>query len=220
MEVPRSVLSKLKAGFVSSAQTGLETALLKGRPHRGTECRHRLWMSMPGSSTGDAWKSPGRRGPGRALPSRSAGHRRERLVAGVNLRAHAEPVQHSCRTTSAPMLNRFYLFYSSFSSSFFYLPMGYHSRPHLSDRQKPADLSVGAHPGFSPPDSGSWWQAAPRSPRRLIGLPSARKPSPAKGFPKLVPLPVCAADDVGAGYGLALTCEVSSSVAACVGDAA
>jgi len=147
---------------------------------------------MPGSSTGDAWKSPGRRGPGRALPSRSAGHRRERLVAGVNLRTHAEPVQHSCRTTSAPMLTRFYLFYSSFSSSFFYLPMGYHSRPHLSDRQKPADLSVGAHPGFSPPDSGSSWQTAPQSPRWLIGLPSVQKASPARGIFQPESLPVCA----------------------------
>ena len=35
VEVPRSVLSTLKARFVSSAQTGLETALLAGRPHRG-----------------------------------------------------------------------------------------------------------------------------------------------------------------------------------------
>jgi hypothetical protein len=35
-----------------------------------------------------------------------------------------------------------------------------------------------------------------------------------------MPPPVCAADDVGAGYGLALTCEVSSSVAVCVAEAA
>ena len=54
VEVPRSVLSTLKARFVSSAQTGLETALLTGRPHRGMECRQRLWMSMSGSSSGDA----------------------------------------------------------------------------------------------------------------------------------------------------------------------
>jgi hypothetical protein len=53
VEVPRSVLSTLKARFVSSAQTGLETALLAGRPHRGMECRQRLWMSMSGSSSGD-----------------------------------------------------------------------------------------------------------------------------------------------------------------------
>jgi hypothetical protein len=43
----------LKAGFFSSAQTGLETALLAGRPHRGMECRQRLWISMSGSSSGD-----------------------------------------------------------------------------------------------------------------------------------------------------------------------
>jgi len=53
-EVPRGFLSTLKAGFFSLAQTGLETALLAGRPHRGMECRQRLWMSMSGSSTGDA----------------------------------------------------------------------------------------------------------------------------------------------------------------------
>ena len=46
VEVPVSFLSVLKAGFFSSAQAGLETALLAGRPHRGMECRQRLWMSM------------------------------------------------------------------------------------------------------------------------------------------------------------------------------
>jgi len=45
------------------------------------------------------------------------------------------PVQQSRRPTSAPVLNRYILFYSSFSSSFFfYLPMGYPSRPHPSTR--------------------------------------------------------------------------------------
>ena len=53
VEVPRCFLSTLKAGFVSSAQTGLETALLAGRRHRGMECRQRLWMSIAGSSSGD-----------------------------------------------------------------------------------------------------------------------------------------------------------------------
>jgi len=47
-EVPRGFLSTLKAGFFSLAQTGLETALLAGRPHRGMKCRQRLWMSMSG----------------------------------------------------------------------------------------------------------------------------------------------------------------------------
>ena len=51
MEVPRSVLSTLKARFVSSAQTGLETALLTGRPHRGMGSRQRLRMSITGSSS-------------------------------------------------------------------------------------------------------------------------------------------------------------------------
>jgi hypothetical protein len=49
--VPRSFLPTLKAGFFSSAQTGLETAFLAGCPHRGMECRHRLWMSITGSSS-------------------------------------------------------------------------------------------------------------------------------------------------------------------------
>jgi isocitrate dehydrogenase len=35
VEVPKCFLSTLKVGFFSSAQTGLETALLAGRPHRG-----------------------------------------------------------------------------------------------------------------------------------------------------------------------------------------
>jgi hypothetical protein len=52
--VPRRFLSTLKAGLFSLAQTGLETVLLAGRPHRGMECHQRLWMSMSGSSTGDA----------------------------------------------------------------------------------------------------------------------------------------------------------------------
>ena len=51
-----SFLSTLKAGFFSSAQTGLETALLAGRPHRGMGSRQRLWMSITGSSSGDASK--------------------------------------------------------------------------------------------------------------------------------------------------------------------
>jgi len=54
VEVPKSFLSTLKAGFFSSAQTGLETALLAGRPHRGMGSRQRLWMSITGSSSGDA----------------------------------------------------------------------------------------------------------------------------------------------------------------------
>jgi len=53
VEVPRCFLSTLKARFVSSAQTGLETALLAGRPHHGMQCRQRLWMSIAGSSSGD-----------------------------------------------------------------------------------------------------------------------------------------------------------------------
>jgi len=38
VEVPRCLLSTLKAGFVSSAQAGLDTTLLAGRPRRGMEC--------------------------------------------------------------------------------------------------------------------------------------------------------------------------------------
>ena len=51
VEVPRCFLSTLKARFVSSAQTGLETALLTGRPHRGMGSRQRLRMSITGSSS-------------------------------------------------------------------------------------------------------------------------------------------------------------------------
>ena len=45
MNVPGSFLSTLKAGFFSLVQTGLETALLAGRPHR----RQRLWMFITGA---------------------------------------------------------------------------------------------------------------------------------------------------------------------------
>ena len=51
MGVPRRFLSTLKAGLFSLAQTSLETVLLAGRPHRGMECRQRLWMSITGSSS-------------------------------------------------------------------------------------------------------------------------------------------------------------------------
>jgi hypothetical protein len=53
VEAPRSFLSTLKAGFFLSAQTGLETALLAGRPHRDMGSRQRLRMSITGSSSGD-----------------------------------------------------------------------------------------------------------------------------------------------------------------------
>ena len=43
-----SSLSVLKAGFVSSAQTGLETALLAGRPHRGMGSRQGLELARLG----------------------------------------------------------------------------------------------------------------------------------------------------------------------------
>ncbi len=50
-------LPTLKAGFFSAAQTGLETALLAGRPHRGMGCRYRLRMSIAARSSGDDWKT-------------------------------------------------------------------------------------------------------------------------------------------------------------------
>jgi len=53
VEVPKSFLSTLKAGFFSSARARLETALLAGRPHRGMGSRQRLWMSITGNSSGE-----------------------------------------------------------------------------------------------------------------------------------------------------------------------
>jgi hypothetical protein len=49
--VPRGFLTALRADVFSSAQIGLETALLAGRLHGRMECRQRLWMSMSGSSS-------------------------------------------------------------------------------------------------------------------------------------------------------------------------
>jgi hypothetical protein len=46
VEVPMSFLSTLKAGFFSLPQTGLETALVAGRPHRGMECRQCLSLLL------------------------------------------------------------------------------------------------------------------------------------------------------------------------------
>ena len=81
MEVPRNVLSALKAGFFSSARARLETALLAGRPRRGMGSRQRLRISITGSSSIRHLKDcPVESGPARALPSRSAGHGRERRV--------------------------------------------------------------------------------------------------------------------------------------------
>jgi hypothetical protein len=59
----------------------------------------------------------------------------------------------------------------------------------------------GVRPGFFAPDSGSSWQAAPWSPRWLIGLPSTPKPSPAKGISKPESPPVCAASKTQRGAG-------------------
>ena len=78
VEVPRRFLSALKAGLVSSAQAGLETALLAGRPHRGMECRQRLWMSLTGSSSIRRLNDcPVESGPERARPSRRVARGRE-----------------------------------------------------------------------------------------------------------------------------------------------
>ena len=61
------------------------------------------------------------------------------------------PVQHVCRPTSTPMLNRFYLFYISFfSSPLFYLYVGYPSRHPFE-----LDRSPAVRPGFLTSDSGS-----------------------------------------------------------------
>ena len=57
-EAPKSFLSTLKAGFFPSARARLETALLAGGPHRGMECRQRLWMSITGSSSGCRHHTP------------------------------------------------------------------------------------------------------------------------------------------------------------------
>jgi len=54
LDVPTSFLSAVKDEFFSSVQTGLETTLLTGHQHRDVESRQRLWMSITGSSSGDA----------------------------------------------------------------------------------------------------------------------------------------------------------------------
>jgi len=111
------------------------------------------------------------------------------------------PVQHVCRPPSTPMLNRFFLLsISFFSSPLLILCMGYPSR-----HSPQSDRSPPICPGFSTPDSGSRLQAAPWSPRWLIGLPSAPKPSPAKDFSSpgsprsaqnVVPVAVTAGDKI------------------------
>ena len=115
-------------------------------------------------------------------------HRRslfsDQTALGTNIRTHADLHQHWCRPPSAPMPNRFYLFYISlFCSPLFYL-WGLVVGPRLC-------IAPIHRPGFLTSDSGSRWQAAPWSPRWLIGLPSAPKPSRAKGISKPESLPVC-----------------------------
>ena len=75
----------------------------------------------------------------RALtPSAACRSRARGRIAPTNLRTHADQVQHPRRPTSAPVRNRYILFYSSFSSSFFYLPMGTPRGPvSLPDRSRP-----------------------------------------------------------------------------------
>ena len=109
--------------------------------------------------------------------------RLSRRIAPSNLRTHADQVQHSRRPTSAPVRNRFYLFYISFFSSSIYLCGTPRGPIPLPDRSPPI------RPGFSPPDSVPWCQTAPRSPRWLIGLSSVRKESPARGIFTPAPTP-------------------------------
>jgi len=51
---PAGIVTECKTGFLSSMQTGLETARLSGRPHRGMGSRHRLWMSITRNSSASA----------------------------------------------------------------------------------------------------------------------------------------------------------------------
>jgi hypothetical protein len=76
--VPRCFLSTLKAGVFLSAQTGLETALLAGRPHRGMECRQRLrtrGVEAQGTADWDAVCADARKTP----PKRARGVSRNPL---------------------------------------------------------------------------------------------------------------------------------------------
>jgi hypothetical protein len=78
VEVPRCFVSTLKAGVFLSAQTGLETALLAGRPHRGMECRQRLrtrGVEAPGTADWDAVCADARKTP----PKRARGVSRNPL---------------------------------------------------------------------------------------------------------------------------------------------
>ena len=78
VEVPRCFVSTLKAGVFLSAQTGLETALLAGRPHRGMECRQRLrtrGVEAPVTADWDAVCADARKTP----PKRARGVSRNPL---------------------------------------------------------------------------------------------------------------------------------------------
>ena len=100
VEVPKSFLSTLKAGFVSSALARLETALLAGRPHRGMGSRQRLWKSITGSSAIRRLKEcPAESGPERARPSR-------RVARGRETRAAARAVRPSVSGSSGSALAR------------------------------------------------------------------------------------------------------------------
>jgi hypothetical protein len=59
--------------------------------------------------------------PTRHAARRPPGGAPENRHPGSNIRSHADPHQHSCRPTSAPVRNRYILLSISFYSRFFYL---------------------------------------------------------------------------------------------------
>jgi hypothetical protein len=102
VEVPRSLLSTLKAGFFSLARARLETALFRAirtvawDPVRGFGCRSRAThLSVPERSPGRKWtctSSP------QSVGGREAGGSRKRIVLGWPSRGFlGQPVPNSHR---------------------------------------------------------------------------------------------------------------------------
>ena len=80
-------------------------------------------------------KLPGRKWTCTSSPQSIGGPRVGETGGGTNIRTHTDQLQHSRRPTSAPLLNRYILFYKFFLFFFFFLlSMVYPSRPHPSSR--------------------------------------------------------------------------------------
>ena len=102
------------AFFRRGRGVSLSSAARRLCPDLASNAGQRLWMPIAGSSADDTRQifrsSRACMSKSRSIFKQCAGE----TGGGTNIRTHADPVQHSCRPTSAPVLNRsrssFFLF--------------------------------------------------------------------------------------------------------------